>query len=363
MRTTKNINPLVQFVFVFFLLLIACKKDTDDATPKSPPKTEGYQPTPYYIDLPPHFESLIGQAPFHEDNPLTVEGVELGRKLYYEEKLSKGGPLEGKACASCHHQDKSFSVPDKFPNYNNVMPHFNLAWTKNYLWEGGIAGLMEDVTLFEVRDFFQTDLKAIKEDTQYKKDFKAAFGTDSITYKEASYALAQFMRTMITGNTRYDNYIQMLFFREPIEGEILKEQELRGLEIYLSEGKGDCFHCHGDLSNPLLTDFAFKNNGLDFNPDSGYAKTTKNPNDIGKFKTPSLRNLVFTAPYMHDGRFETLREVVDFYADDVQFSSPNIDGVMFKPRVMNEQEREDLVAFLEALSDSSYIVNPKLSRP
>jgi cytochrome c peroxidase len=304
--------------------------------------------------LPPHF-ALIPAPQIPKDNPLTVEGVELGKKLYYEKKLSKGGPLEGMACASCHLQSKSFY--SNLPINMEVIPHFNMAWSNQFLWEGKVQGNLEDVMLFEVNGFFQSDLSAIRSDPNYPNLFRNAFDNDSINSKNTAYALAQFLRTLISSNSRYDNYLKKIW-GATVEGASLDTQEIRGMEIYLDEGKGDCFHCHGGLDNPLLTNNAYVNNGLDAQPDSGLAKHTKISNDLGKFKTPTLRNLVFTAPYMHDGRFSTLEDVVDFYADQVVLSSQNIDGNMLKLRSMSPQERSDLVAFLKAITDSSFTENP-----
>ncbi len=143
----------------------------------------------------------------------------------------------------------------------------------------------------------------------------------------------------------------------------LTAQELRGFNIYVSTAKGDCFHCHGNvnLRNPLWTDFEFRNNGLDLNPDSGLALVTKKASDVGKFKTPSLRNLVYTAPYMHDGRFQTLEEVVEFYSTGVQ-DGPLTDPLMADRGFVNPnlttQEKADLVAFLKTITDTVFVNNP-----
>lgn len=281
--------------------------------------------------------------------------MELGRKLYYEKKLSKGGPFDDMACASCHLQSKSFY--SNRPSTMEVIPHFNMAWSNQFLWEGKKEGNLEAVMLFEVEDFFQSDLSAIRSDPNYPSLYQAAFKNDSINSKNTAYALAQFLRTLISSNSRYDNYLKKIWGAN-VEGASLDSQEIRGMEIYLNEGKGDCFHCHGGLDNPLLTNNAYVNNGLDALPDSGLAAYTKNSNDVGKFKTPPLRNLVFTAPYMHDGRFATLEDVIDFYANQVVLNSPNIDGNMLKERRMNPQEKRDLVAFLKAITDSSFTENP-----
>lgn len=357
-QTLKTKYHEIKKVIILFALFLglfnACRKE--DSSPEIRPSQTNNDgaPTPYSLQLPAHF-NLLPPPNIPDDNPSTVEGVELGKKLYYEKKLSQGGPFEGRACASCHLQSKSFYSNSPFSM--EVIPHFNLAWSNQFLWEGKIRGSLEDVMLFEVNDFFEADLSAIREDAKYQQLYANAFTDDSINSKNTAYALAQFFRTMISANSRYDNYLKMLWGGN-VEGAKLSNQEMRGMEIYLNEGKGDCFHCHGGLDNPLLTNNAYVNNGLDQFPDSGLAKYTKRAEDLGKFKTPSLRNLLFTAPFMHDGRFVTIEEVVDFYADEVVLNSPNIDGNMLKVRRLNLQERSDLVAFLKAMTDSSYTQNP-----
>ncbi len=336
-------------MLIIILILSSCRDDDIQAPPIK------IEPTEYSLKVPDHFFYITAPI-IPEDNPLTVEGVALGKKLYYENRLSKGGPFEGLACASCHLQSQSFSSNGS--PFNQVIPHFNLAWSSQFLWNGKIEGTLEDVMRFEVDDFFQTDLSGINTDPVYINMFKSAFGSEAIDSKHTSYALAQFLRTLISGNSRYDQYVKSIA-GVPYDGSppLLSDKELRGMDIYFDERKGDCFHCHGGTWNPLLTSNDYVNNGLDLNPDSGLAEYTKRATDVGKFKTPSLRNLVFTAPYMHDGRFQTLREVVDFYADQVQFSSPNLDGFIAKPRYMSPTEREDLVAFLKTMTDSSFVQN------
>jgi cytochrome c peroxidase len=203
----------------------------------------------------------------------------------------------------------------------------------------------------------------LQADPLYPPLFRAAFGTDIIDSQLVVKAIAQFERTLISGNSRMDRYVKNQLFEAIPNDDILTAQEKRGLTIYQSE-KGDCTHCHGNsnLENPLWTNNDFSNNGLDLQPDSGRALVTGKSADIGKFKIPSLRNLVFTAPYMHDGRFNTLEEVVDFYSDSVQANSPNIDPLMkdrgsFNAK-LNPQEKADLVAFLKTLTDSSFVNNP-----
>jgi len=183
--------------------------------------------------------------------------------------------------------------------------------------------------------------------------FLNAFGTEKIDSTLVTKAIAQFERTLISGNTKFDQYL--------LGNTSLSQQELNGFTIFMSEDKGDCFHCHGSDNNPLWTDNDFHNNGLDasFN-DLGLGAVTGDPNDNGKFKSPSLRNLVYTAPYMHDGRFSTLEEVINHYSEGLQ-SSSTIDPLMKKVNQGGVQltplEKADLKAFLITLTDDDFINN------
>jgi cytochrome c peroxidase len=305
---------------------------------------EAHTSTPYNPSLPPHFPPL--KMP--DDNPMTMERVKLGQKLYYDPILHKNRSM---ACGSCHIQDWSFTTFDK------VLPHVNLGWNRFFLWNGKIEGSLEDAMLYEVESFMQTEISHLNQDKHYPRLFNEAFGTDIITSKEIAYALAQFVRTMISGNSKYDQYAR---------GEIeLTPAETRGYTIFFSE-KGGCFHCHPE---PLFTDNRFHNNGLD-NSIGGSNRdryeVTRNRADRGKFKTPTLRNSELTSPFMHDGRFQTLEEVIDFYSTGVK-SSETIDPLMKNVEKgglqLTEQEKKDLIAFLKILTDSSFINNERLSPP
>lgn len=327
-------------------------------------------PTPYTLQLPEHF-ALIGAPYIPENNPLTEEGISLGKKLFFERKLSKNNQL---SCASCHNPQSSFNDQGKALSLGvggtvgkrNAMPLFNLGWTKRisstFNWHGSAVSLEEQAfgpvtDPLEMQESWPNVISKLQSDPTYPPLFESAFETNIIDSTLIVKAIAQFERTLISGNSRFDNYIKASLGLT-INGPSLTEQEIRGYNLFLDETKGDCAHCHADgLTNPLITDFAFRNNGLDQNPDSGFAMVSKNAQDIGKFKTPSLRNLVFTDPYMHDGRFTNLRQVVDFYIDNVQ-QSPTLDGFMKKPRNLTNQEREDLVAFLKSITDSSFVRNP-----
>jgi cytochrome c peroxidase len=320
-------------IAILVLILAACNKGD---TP-----IQHYALTPYHIEIPKGFPSMHLSA----ENPITVEGVALGRKLYYDPIIDGIG---SRSCGGCHLQAQGFS------SAGEVLPHVNLGFYSSWLWNGKVQGTMEDIMRFEVEDFFFTDMQRIYDDPTYDRDFRRVFGKEDYGTEEVSYALAQFIRTMISSNSPYDKRLR---------GEAnLTEEQWRGYEIFFSE-RGDCFHCHGTV---LLTDNIFHNNGLDANPDSGRSMVTGSSSDLGKFKTPTLRNLAFTAPYMHDGRYNTLEEVVDFYSEGLQYSA-TIDPLMKNVHNggihLTPAEKSDLIAFLFALTDSSYIVDARFSKP
>lgn len=310
---------------------------------------------PYKLNIPPGFP----QPYLSEKNPLTEKGVILGRMLYNDPILS----TNGSSCSSCHQSQNSFSKPvHHFNNgYNiSVMPHINLAFKKVYNWEGSAP----DLDLLPLGDFvpeiFNTDEKQLfnnlSKHPEYPALFKAAFGINdinSLSFMELkikiSYAIVQYLRTMISVNSKFDRYIA--------RSEELSPLEEMGRKIFFTE-KGDCFHCHG---GPLFTDNDFHNNGVDsvfegFN--LGYNLVTQKANDIGKFHTPTLRNIELTAPYMHDGRFATLEDVVEFYNSGVH-NTNTLDAIMFKRKNVNalnltDIEKLALVQFLKTLTDTSF---------
>jgi len=324
------------FFFIAALFLAwGCGKDK--------PPGPVYDPTPLTIEVPEHFPILEIPA----DNPTTEEGVALGRMLFYDPILHKDS---SQACASCHQQAFSFSTP------GNIIPHLNLAWSVAFLWNGKVQGTLEDIMTFESKDFFQTDLGRLQRHPDYPGRFFKAFGSEEITYENIAKALAQFERTMISGDSKYDLYLR------PGVPVFLTDEEFLGYDLFFSE-EGDCFHCHGGI---LFTDGLFHNNALDAEPSDGLYEITGNPLDIGLYKTPTLRNIALTAPYMHDSRFQTLEEVIDFYSEGLQ-QSPTVDPLMkavHKGGVQLTQEKKGyLLAFLKTLTDTVYIKNDALSDP
>lgn len=344
-----RLTGMVLFTMLFFVAG-GCKKD-EDSTSKPTKPSGTYNPTPYTVKLPAHFPNFVTP----KDNPTTLEGISLGKRIYYDEMLSVGGPLEGNACASCHLHSNNFS--------NNaaglaVMPHTNLQWTSHFLWNGKVEGSLEDVMNFEIMDFFQADISLFAADSIYRSMSFEAFGNPNITEKEMAKALAQWLRSLVSANSKFDRFFN---FEED-----LTPLEKRGYLLFNTE-QGDCFHCH---STPLTTDLLFHNIGLDSLPvglDAGRYNVTLNPADLGKFKTPSLRNVEMTAPYMHDGRYQTLEEVVEHYNSKVLHSA-SLDPIMTKPGKeyglnLSEYDKAALVAFLKTFTDEEYLNNSELDSP
>ena len=319
---------------VFFLP--SCKKDTTSTY-------EDYQPTPVTINYPSNFPDMIIPG----DNQPTKEGIALGRALYYDKILSKN---QTKSCSSCHDQTKAFTTFE-----SNSLAHINLAWNHQYLWNGGVQGTLEDVMMFEVEDFFETNIQLLNDNANYRDLFKKAYGIDEIKSKDVANALAQFFRTLNSTDSKFDRFMK---------GQVnLTPEEWDGYDIFYTE-RGDCFHCHGTV---LLHDNIFGNTGLDLDPEAGLYAITGNMNDYGKFKTPTLRNIELTAPYMHDGRFETLEQVIQFYSFGVQHDSPNLSPLMKYSEnggvQLSQAETQNLIAFLKTFTDHTFTSNPALSNP
>ncbi len=332
----KTASGLILSLFVL-MGFFACNE--------KPPVDTNFKTTPYSINVPKNFPVIT----FNPENPMTEEGVALGRKLYYDPIISN----DGRFCGQCHYQANGFTT-----FASNALVHTNLAWSTNFLWKGEVSGTLEDQMVFEVTQFFNTNVTKLNNNDEYKGLFKKAFNITNITQKDVAFGLAQFFRALVSYNSKFDKFSR---------GESdLTPSELNGYILFTTE-KGDCFHCH---SIPLMTDNAFRNIGLDsgYNTDnSGRYYVTKNPLDKGKFKVPTLRNIELSAPYMHDGRFATLAEVIEHYNSGVKIS-PTIDPIMTKAGKayglkLSVQEKKDLVSFLKTLTDTSFINNKAFSKP
>ena len=300
-------------------------------------------------------------------NPMTEEGVALGKKLFYDPRLSGRDGTDGiRSCSSCHHQEKNFEYGAPTGTHHAMLPLVNLAWNTTGLgWNGGVATL-EDMVLAAVTSPVEIDadtnqvVRFLQNTKDYPPLFEKAFGSREITFVNIERAIAQFVRSLVSSNSKFDRYLR--------GEEQLNQDELEGYLLFVTEDGADCFHCHGGGGNALMTTNLFYNNGLDYESDDpeDRASITGNSMDQGCYKAPTLRNIAVSAPYMHDGRFTTLDEVINFYSDSVKNSatiSPLMHHVMQGGVRLSDLEKAQLKAFLNTLTDETFLNNPDYSMP
>ena len=347
------------------------KVTNDIFQPPAPSRGESIAPPPGTHPFPVEITQRFPQVKLPADNPLTVEGVALGERLFHEKRLSGNGT---RSCASCHDRGHAFADSRTFSigaegkaGTRNAMPLFNLAWNGAFFWDGRAKTLREQVLMpiadaHEMNERPEHAVKKLAADPAYAAEFAKAFGSPGITTDRLALALEQFLLTLISQNSKFDRAV-----RKVAE---LAEDEKRGLQLFVTEfdpARGlrgaDCFHCHGGT---LFTDYQFHNNGLRLEEaDIGRMAVTGNAEDRGKFKAPSLRNIARTAPYMHDGRFTTLEEVIEHYSSDVQRSAtldPNLAKHPATGLQLTADEKRDLIAFLKTLTDEPFTQNPMPQR-
>lgn len=292
------------------------------------------------------------------NNPLTKKGFELGRFLFYDPILSSDSSI---SCSSCHAQAHGFAdhnIPLSKGVHNtfgtrNAPALMNLAWSTSFMWDGGVnhievQPLVPLTSEHEMGETLKNVIKKLNKNSFYTSKFKEAFGTSSITDQKLLHALAQFTSMLVSSNSKYDQFIAGKTTFTPSEKE--------GYELF----KTNCAVCHRE---PLFTDFSFRNTGLATDSkDTGRERITQSSKDIGKFKVPTLRNIEFTYPYMHDGRFSSLEEVIEFKVNGIQ-DSPTLDP-FFKQKIhLNASQKKSLIDFLKTLSDYSFIGNMNYSEP
>ncbi len=345
------------FLFGIALSVTSCKPDAETVY------VDQEAVTPYDLKIPQGFFPM----PIPDDNPMTVQGVELGRELFYDKRLSGDNT---QACATCHLATSAFSDSDRFSTGidgsvgdRNAMAIVNLGWSYDSFFWDGRAKTLEEQALGPVTNPVEMNatwpevLDKLNSDAFYRNKFKIAFDIDVIDSLDVAKAISQFERTLISGNSKFD--------KVRAQQDSFTASEKRGSDIFFDE-KGDCFHCHG---TQMTMGFKDRNNGLQQTMvDEGVGGANGNPNDIGKFKAPTLRNIELSGPYMHDGRFETLEEVIEFYNSGVNVNSPNIDPIMTKndtdgKRNFTQQDKDDLKAFLLTLTDLEFIENPEFQDP
>ena len=301
---------------------------------------EPYQPTPYELPQPLFFPSKNN---IPADNPMTEEGVALGEMLFFGTNLSPLTSHLPNCCASCHHPEFSYEGgPDATLEHlgteHTMLPLINLAWNTTGLGWKGTVRTLEDMVYAAYTDPLEINadtaevVRQLQQSDTYPELFKKAFGNDQITFVNVEKAIAQYVRSLVFADSKFDRYLR--------GEEQLNQDELNGYMLFITENGADCFHCHGGGSNALFTTNLLYNNGLDAIE--------------GDFKAPTLRNIALTAPYMHDGRFTTLDEVIDFYSDSVQYSeyiSPLMHHVMQGGVRLTNDEKTQLKAFLNTLTN------------
>lgn len=353
-------KPLLLTIIALLALVHAC------AVKQPVQRNSQARPTPYTLNYPPWASDSVHRPNVPYDNPLTTEGIALGRRLFYEKALSHDGSL---SCGSCHIQQHAFSDPSRYSigmdgqrGTRNAMALVNLAWNHFFFWDA--RSLTIELQAFEpVRDHrelfnaWPEIIQRLKERPGYDEMFHRAFGTMEFDSLHVVYALAQFERTLISFDSPFDRS------HYACDSTALTPSQQRGKDLFF--GRAHCADCHG---LPVFQDHTVINIGLDsVVTDPGMGGYTGKSWHMGRFKTPTLRNIAVSAPYMHDGRFATLKEVVDFYADDVHLNTPNFDDHMFAWKLgvvkLDQRDRKDLVEFLEALTDTSFLTNPAFGPP
>ena len=372
-------RPVSRFFLYSIIILLLFSCDEKDPAP--------YVPTPYALEIPKYFPTQLN---IPADNPLTEEGIMLGRYLFYDGRLSGRTDFDSlMSCGSCHIQANSFE-----PGINNnvftggrtfglngaptphvALPLINLVWNPNgYLWNGSIRRNNPDVNRRNLEDLVWMGVTAPHEmdgDTNrtkaliqqlpgYPELFEKAFGSKTVTMKNISRAIAQFVRTFVSADSRFDRYMH---------GELqITQQELNGFILFTTEEGADCFHCHGSSGNPLFTTNLFYNNGKDteFNDPRDRYAVTGDETDRGAYKATTLRNINLMGPYMHDGRFQTLDEVISFYSHQVKMSpwvNPLMHHVAEGGVQLTPNEKSDLKAFILSLQDDNFLTNPDFAPP
>ncbi len=358
-------------VALIIFLLGSCRRDdpTPDCTDCDLTGIP-FSPTPRTVQVPVDFPKL--EIP--SDNPLTEEGIALGRRLFYDNRLSADSSM---SCASCHLPEFGFTDGNAFSlgvdglfGKRSSMSLANIGFAFHGLFWDGRAAALEDQALLPVEDPLELHedwarvVNKLIRSSEYPTWFRQAFGINDkreITRELAVKAIAQFERTLISANSRYD----ALFIRFE---DFPTEEEQLGYDLFFdfepAVPDAECGHCHGSA---LLTTNNYFNNAIDsvgslteFS-DLGRGKVTGNYLDNGRFRAPTLRNIALTAPYMHDGRFQTLEEVIEHYNSGGHVTE-NYDANMH-PLGLNQKQKQALIALLHTMTDTSFVQNPSFQDP
>ncbi|MBK0384000.1 c-type cytochrome [Pedobacter sp. SD-b] len=305
------------------------------------------------IEIPNGFPQPVYQF---TDNQPTQKGFDLGKMLFYDQGLSKDGTV---SCGDCHQQFAGFGNLDHATSHGvdncfgarNAPVLFNLAFKDNYFLDGGVtnlelAPLNAMTNPCEMANDLNKILAYLKSEPKYQQAFQKAFDSDEITSQKMFRALAQFEGMFISADSKYDQV--------KARKAQFTDQEENGYQLF----KAKCASCHKE---PLFTDNSFRNNGLDIvSTDPGRATITALTADEGKFKVPTLRNIEVSRPYMHDGRFKTLEQVLDHYQNNIQ-PNKNLDPILKQNLALSDSNKTDIICFLKTLTDHTFLKNPKFS--
>ena len=363
-----SLKPLIIALSVL-IAMAACRPE-----PEPEEENSSHVTTPYTLVIPANFPPMTIPA----DNPMTVEGVKLGRFLFYEERLSGNNTM---SCASCHAQAFAFSDNgnqfstgiDGIQGNRTSMVIQNLGWEQRFFWDGRAPTLEQQIlgpveNPIEMHETWPSAVAKLQADPAYQALFRDAFGSTSIDKYKTAKAVAQFLRTLISGNSKFDRFMRGEELLTPEEqlGFLLTQQEGGDPALGLGGQWGaDCFHCHPH-GGARFTDGMMRNNGLDsVFTDLGFYEVTGQPQDRGLFKTPSLRNVAVSGPFMHDGRFSTLEEVIEHYNSGGKVS-PTVSPFMKFTQgglQLTPEKKAQLLAFLNTLTDHEFLSNPAFSDP
>ncbi len=298
--------------------------------------------------------AIAAAAP--ENSPLTEARARLGRRLFYEKRLSRTATI---ACASCHHQARAFadSAPlsvgvDMRKGTRNAPALVNRAWGSSFFWDGRASSL-EELARQPIENPIEMDLRiadavaVVRDDPSYSREFAAAFGGAGVTEQTLTRALASFVRTLVSGNSAYDRHLRA-------DDRLFGAAEKRGEAIFFSR-QGGCFRCHP--AGPFTNNGYFNNGTYVAGGDAGRQGITRRIGDLGKFKVPTLRNVAASAPYMHDGSIASLQDVIDQYARGGR-GDPSTDPLI-RPLALTDRDKADLIAFLGSLSDDDFLTDPR----
>ena len=335
-------NSRPRWALALSLALFGCSTESSD-----PPQAEETA----WLDVPADFPPL----PAPPDNELTRERAALGKRLFFDTRLSR---TEDVSCGTCHLQSAAFADPNRLSagvegrvGNRNAPALVNAAWSRSFFWDGGVSSL-ELQAIAPIQNELEMDMTLeavaarLKQDEELSAEFEAAYGEGPSEFTIAR-AIASFVRTLVSGQSRYDRFVRG-------DSSALDASEQRGLALFNGE-RGECFHCHTGF-NFAIDEFR-NNGGSPDDPDPGRAVITQRAFDNGKFKVPTLRNVAVTAPYMHDGSLATLEEVVERYARG-GLGHPNTDPLIV-PLDLSADDQRDLVRFLESLTDDAFLNDPR----